>query len=92
VNETFTWMKLVLKNLLNFSNRESLIKNVISMEGEKNDIPVEVAMIYNTSYTENFTFYVNNINTQAKVVTLSGFRRDHSTFKETCRCFQVQAG
>ena len=33
------------------------------MEGEKNGIPVEVAMVYNTSYTENLHSYVNNINT-----------------------------
>ena len=33
------------------------------MEGEKNGIPVEVAMVYNTSYAENLHSYVNNINT-----------------------------
>ena len=38
--------------------RESLISDVISMEGEKNGIPVEVAMIYNTSYAENIHAYV----------------------------------
>ncbi len=56
-------------------NREALIQNVISMEGEKNDIPVEVAMIYNTSYTENLHSYVNNINTHEGGTHLSGFRR-----------------
>jgi DNA gyrase subunit B len=45
------------------------------MEGEKNDIPVEVAMIYNTSYTENLHSYVNNINTHEGGTHLSGFRR-----------------
>ena len=60
-------------------NRESLIQNVISMEGEKNDIPVEVAMIYNTSYTENLHSYVNNINTHEGGTHLSGFRRGLTT-------------
>ncbi|MGK0494917.1 MAG: DNA gyrase subunit B [Maribacter sp.] len=66
-----------LKEFVKFldSNRESLIQNVISMEGEKNDIPVEVAMIYNTSYTENLHSYVNNINTHEGGTHLSGFRR-----------------
>jgi len=55
--------------------RESLISDVISMEGEKNGIPVEVAMIYNTSYAENIHAYVNNINTHEGGTHLSGFRR-----------------
>ena len=45
------------------------------MEGEKNGIPVEVAMIYNTSYSENLHSYVNNINTHEGGTHLSGFRR-----------------
>ena len=56
-------------------NREPLISNVISMEGEKNDIPVEVAMVYNNSYSENVHSYVNNINTHEGGTHLSGFRR-----------------
>jgi len=66
-----------LKEFVRFldGNREALIQNVISMEGEKNDIPVEVAMIYNTSYTENLHSYVNNINTHEGGTHLSGFRR-----------------
>ena len=55
--------------------REPLIGDVISMEGEKNGIPVEVAMIYNTSYSENIHAYVNNINTHEGGTHLSGFRR-----------------
>tara|TARA_R110002074_G_scaffold59183_2_gene144241 strand:- start:23917 stop:25857 length:1941 start_codon:yes stop_codon:yes gene_type:complete len=76
VNETF-YSDEGLKEFVKFldSNRESLIQNVISMEGEKNDIPVEVAMIYNTSYTENLHSYVNNINTHEGGTHLSGFRR-----------------
>ena len=55
--------------------REPLMKDVISFEGEKNGIPVEVAMIYNTSYAENLHSYVNNINTHEGGTHLSGFRR-----------------
>jgi DNA gyrase subunit B len=66
-----------LKEFIRFldSNREMLIGDVISMEGEKNGIPVEVAMVYNTSYTENLHSYVNNINTHEGGTHLSGFRR-----------------
>ena len=55
--------------------REPLIEEVIHVEGEKNGIPVEVAMIYNTSYAENLHAYVNNINTHEGGTHLSGFRR-----------------
>jgi len=56
-------------------SREQLIKNIISIEGEKNGIPVEVAMVYNSSYAENLHSYVNNINTHEGGTHLSGFRR-----------------
>jgi len=70
-----------LKEFIRFldSNREALITDVISMEGEKNDVPVEVAMIYNTSYSENLHSYVNNINTHEGGTHLSGFRRGLTT-------------
>ena len=61
------------------STRESLISKVISMEGEKNGIPVEVAMVYNTSYAENLHSYVNNINTHEGGMHLAGFRRGLTT-------------
>ena len=57
------------------STREQLTANIISIEGEKNGIPVEVAMVYNTSYSENLHSYVNNINTHEGGTHLSGFRR-----------------
>jgi DNA gyrase subunit B len=57
------------------ATREQLTSDVISMEGEKNGIPVEVAMVYNKSYTENLHSYVNNINTHEGGTHLSGFRR-----------------
>lgn len=55
-------------------NREALIEDVIYIDGEKDGIPVEVAMVYNTSYTENIQAYVNNINTHEGGTHLSGFR------------------
>jgi len=56
-------------------SREPIINNIIKMEGEKNGIPVEVAMIYNSSFSENLHSYVNNINTHEGGTHLSGFRR-----------------
>ena len=55
-------------------NRIPIIGSVIAMEGEKNGIPVEVAMTYNDSYTENLHSYVNNINTSEGGTHLQGFR------------------
>ncbi|MBK7085883.1 MAG: DNA topoisomerase (ATP-hydrolyzing) subunit B [Flavobacteriales bacterium] len=55
--------------------RAPLIEDVIYMEGEKQDIPVEIAMVYNDSYTENLHSYVNNINTHEGGTHLAGFRR-----------------
>ena len=57
------------------ATREPLTANVISIEGEKNGVPVEVAMVYNTSYSENLHSYVNNINTHEGGTHLAGFRR-----------------
>ncbi len=55
--------------------KESLIKDVIHIVTEKQGIPVEVAMTYNTSYNENLYSYVNNINTIEGGTHLAGFRR-----------------
>ena len=55
--------------------RESILNDVIYIDGEKDGVPVEVAMIYNNSYTENVHSYVNNINTHEGGTHLSGFRR-----------------
>jgi DNA gyrase subunit B len=76
MSETFH-SKEGLKEFIKFldGNREPLMKEVISFEGEKNGIPVEVAMAYNTSYAENLHSYVNNINTHEGGTHLSGFRR-----------------
>jgi DNA gyrase subunit B len=66
-----------LKEFVRFldQNREALMADVVYMEGEKAGIPVEVAMIYNSSFTENIHSYVNNINTHEGGTHLAGFRR-----------------
>ncbi len=76
VSETFK-SEEGLKEFIRFldENREPLTSDVISMEGEKKNIPVEVAMIYNTSFSENLHSYVNNINTHEGGTHLAGFRR-----------------
>ena len=80
VSETFL-SKEGLVEFIRFldETREAIIGDVISMEGEKNGIPVEVAMIYNTSFSENLQSYVNNINTHEGGTHLSGFRRGLTT-------------
>ena len=55
--------------------RETLIENAIHISTEKNDTPVELAMQYNNSFTENVHSYVNNINTIEGGTHLTGFRR-----------------
>ncbi len=57
------------------ATREKLIESPMYMEGEKQGIPVEVAMLYNNSYSENIHSYVNNINTHEGGTHLAGFRR-----------------
>ena len=56
-------------------NREAIIQEVIHMNGERNGVPVEVAMTYNNSFSENLFSYVNNINTHEGGTHLTGFRR-----------------
>lgn len=57
------------------NTRDPLIPTPISIEGEKHDIPVHVALSYNTSFSENVVSYVNNINTIEGGTHVSGFRR-----------------
>jgi DNA gyrase subunit B len=57
------------------STREKLISQPIYIEGEKSGVPVQVALNYNTSFTENVVSYVNNINTIEGGTHVSGFRR-----------------
>jgi len=76
VSETF-FSQEGLKDFVTYldSNREPLISEVIHVSGERNSVPVEVAMTYNTSFSENLFSYVNNINTYEGGTHLSGFRR-----------------
>ena len=57
------------------ASKEALIDDVIHISTNKGDIPVEVAMTYNTSFNENIYSYVNNINTIEGGTHLTGFRR-----------------
>ena len=57
------------------SSKESLINDIIHLNTERQCIPVEVALTYNTTYNENVYSFVNNINTIEGGTHLSGFRR-----------------
>ena len=59
--------------------KERLISDIIDLKTERNGVPVEVAMTYNTSYNENIYSYVNNINTIEGGTHLTGFRRGLTT-------------
>ncbi len=76
LNETFHSTE-GLKDFVSYldSNREPLISEVIHVSGERNGVPVEVAMTYNSSFAENLFSYVNNINTHEGGTHLTGFRR-----------------
>lgn len=73
------------------ANREKLSDKVIYMEGERNGMPVEVAMQYNLSFSENLHSYVNNINTHEGGTHVAGFRRGLTrtlkTYAEKRDCF-----
>lgn len=71
------------------ANRESLMPEPIYIEGEKNNIPIEVAMQYNTSFAENVHSYVNNINTHEGGTHLAGFRR---ALTRTLKSYAEQSG
>ncbi len=76
ITDTF-FSKDGLSDFINYldANREKLIPEPICMEGERNNIPLEIAMQYNTSFSENIHAYVNNINTHEGGTHLAGFRR-----------------
>ena len=66
-----------LKEFVSFldETRDAILEELIYIDGEKDGVPVEVAMVYNASYTENVHSYVNNINTQEGGTHLAGFKR-----------------
>ena len=70
-------------------SREHLIEEPIHVSTEKNDIPVEIAILYNTSFTENVFSYVNNINTIEGGTHLTGFRRG---LTRTLKTFAEKSG
>ncbi|HBS19466.1 MAG TPA: DNA topoisomerase IV subunit B, partial [Flavobacteriales bacterium] len=76
VSETFHSTE-GLKDFVTYldGNREAIIHDVIHVSGERNGVPVEVAMTYNNSFSENLFSYVNNINTHEGGTHLTGFRR-----------------
>ncbi|MDE6140272.1 MAG: DNA topoisomerase (ATP-hydrolyzing) subunit B [Alistipes sp.] len=60
---------------LDATRGQKIIEKIIYLDTEKNGVPVEVAMQYNDSYSENVHSYVNNINTIEGGTHLTGFRR-----------------
>lgn len=66
-----------VKDFVSFldENRDSLIDEPIFIQGVVEDVPVELAIQYNDSYSENVHSYVNNINTREGGTHISGFRR-----------------
>ena len=69
--------------------REKLTEKVIHIVTEKNDVPVELAIQYNTSFSENVYSYVNNINTIEGGTHLTGFRRG---LTRTLKTFAEKSG
>ncbi len=61
------------------AGKTPLIEDIIHLNTEKNGVPVEVAMTYNTDFNENVYSYVNNINTVEGGTHLTGFRRGLTT-------------
>ncbi|MDG5800364.1 DNA topoisomerase (ATP-hydrolyzing) subunit B [Marinilabiliaceae bacterium ANBcel2] len=80
-----------LKEFVQFidTNREQLIENIIYTNTEKNGVPVEIAVTYNTSFNENIYSYVNNISTIEGGTHLTGFRRG---LTRTLKAFAEKSG
>ena len=80
-----------LKDFIKYldENRESLMPEAICIEGNRNGIPIEVAMQYNSSYSENLHSYVNNINTHEGGTHLAGFR---SGLTRTLKAYADKSG
>ena len=57
------------------AGKEPLIEDIVHLNTEKNGVPIEVALTYNTDFNENIYSYVNNINTIEGGTHLTGFRR-----------------
>ncbi len=77
LSETF-YSEAGLKEFVEYldaTRGEKIIENIIYLDTERNGVPVEVAMQYNNSFSENVHSYVNNINTHEGGTHLTGFRR-----------------
>ncbi len=76
IKDTF-FSKEGLKEFVEYldESRVKLIEHVIHISTENTEVPVEIALLYNTSFRENIHSYVNNINTIEGGTHLSGFRR-----------------
>ncbi|HNZ43930.1 MAG TPA: DNA topoisomerase (ATP-hydrolyzing) subunit B [Bacteroidales bacterium] len=76
INEEF-YSEHGLRDFIGYldGTREKLMPEPICIEGDKNDIPIDIAMQYNDSFAENIHSYVNNINTHEGGTHLAGFRR-----------------
>ncbi|HNW88486.1 MAG TPA: DNA topoisomerase (ATP-hydrolyzing) subunit B [Bacteroidales bacterium] len=76
LNEVF-FSENGLKDFIGYldGTREKLMPEPICIEGDKNEIPIDIAMQYNDSFSENIHSYVNNINTHEGGTHLAGFRR-----------------
>ena len=70
-------------------SREKLMPEAIYIEGERNGIPIEIAMQYNNTYNENIHSYVNNINTHEGGTHLAGFR---SGLTRTLKAYADKSG
>jgi len=77
-------------------NRESLVNEPIYISGEVDMVPVELAIGYNSSYSENVHSYVNNINTREGGTHITGFRRaltrSLKTYAENNRLLKTNVG
>ena len=80
-----------LRDFINYldENREKLMPEAIYIEGERKGIPIEIAMQYNTGYSENLHSYVNNINTHEGGTHLAGFR---SGLTRTLKAYADRSG
>ncbi|MCR4828936.1 MAG: DNA topoisomerase (ATP-hydrolyzing) subunit B [Bacteroidales bacterium] len=80
-----------LKDFIKYldENRERLMAEPIYIEGERQGIPIEIAMEYNTSFSENLHSYVNNINTHEGGTHLTGFR---SGLTRTLKAYADKSG
>ena len=83
--------ELGLRDFIDYldENREKLMPNAIYIEGERKGIPIEIAMQYNSGYSENLHSYVNNINTHEGGTHLAGFR---SGLTRTLKAYADRSG